>query len=885
MEEEASTVGQSEEKRHVNGMDSPSGPEAELILNDSGVSSLVLYETTWRFYLVGSNATQTVYRVLKIDRSEPRELDLSDDHVEYTEAQITNLISSLDEGNRTKHGKTGFGRRISAFALLGFVRFLEGYSMILVTKRRKVASVGYHSVYKIEDTETIPLAVDTGPLSPREQRYHKAFHSIDLSSNFYYSHTYDITHTLQHNMLITENLEKKSTGAPAWRFVWNEYLSKQVLAEVGTNWIVPVIHGYVCQSEITVFGRCVLLTVIGRRSNRFAGTRFLKRGSNSRGHVANEIEVEQIVHDTTYRNKRLTSFVQMRGSVPGFWSQEGSRMVPKPPISIDRVDPFWASASAHFTDLLGRYGAPICCLNLVKKRETKKHETLLTEELTNAISYLNQFLAEDEHIRYTGFDMSRANKRGVALDNLEIISRKLLRNVGFYCSFPELFCHLYRSDNFYGEVQRVPSEESLVQLSKNRLQRGVIRINCVDCLDRTNTAAFVVGKCVLGLQLYALALTDSPHLGFDTDAVQMLEDMFEDLGNVLAMQYGGSQLVHRVESYRQHGWGTNSKDWLRTVSRYYSNTFSDFDKQVSINLFLGVFEPPIHQGSHLWELQTDYFLHHPWIRDPAKHPRALSYTQWLTSDIARCLPVAQEDVQQSTTHYTSFDAFFSHYRGHQVDSLKEVFTFLIPSTETDYMPTSSSDPSPFTSRTRVFVPSVTAPSGDKFTDHPKPVLNSQFSEATLTTSDIDEDLVSSDEESDDEQLNRTKYPQSISSPEPAKTGFAAKFETFEEYYGQKLVEPSVKDKLLYENYANMSKNASKNSKRFGESLAYRVRSPSTHLTCTSAFKEDSVYEVALPVVSPESLRIYQDFVEKRTRNANLNTVADFDLYQKFISII
>lgn len=33
-----------------------------------------------------------------------------------------------------------------------------------------------------------------------EQRYVKMFQSIDLSSNFYFSYSYDITHTLQSNM-------------------------------------------------------------------------------------------------------------------------------------------------------------------------------------------------------------------------------------------------------------------------------------------------------------------------------------------------------------------------------------------------------------------------------------------------------------------------------------------------------------------------------------------------------------------------------------------------------------------------------------------------------------------------------------------------------------
>lgn len=51
-------------------------------------------------------------------------------------------------------------------------------------------------------------------------------------------------------------------------------------------------------------------------------------------------------------------------------------------------------------------------------------------------------------------------------------------------------------------------------------QTGVLRTNCVDCLDRTNTAQFMVGKCALAYQLYSLGLIDKPNLLFDTDAVR-----------------------------------------------------------------------------------------------------------------------------------------------------------------------------------------------------------------------------------------------------------------------------------------------------------------------------------------------------------------------------
>lgn len=53
----------------------------------------------------------------------------------------------------------------------------------------------------------------------------------------------------------------------------------------------------------------------------------------------------------------------------------------------------------------------------------------------------------------------------------------------------------------------------------------------MDCLDRTNAAQFVFGKRALGHQLYALGVVDSPDLAFDSDAVNMLTEMYHDHGD------------------------------------------------------------------------------------------------------------------------------------------------------------------------------------------------------------------------------------------------------------------------------------------------------------------------------------------------------------------
>ena len=63
------------------------------------------------------------------------------------------------------------------------------------------------------------------------------------------------------------------------------------------DWVLPIIHGFVDQGNVSIYGSPVLLTLIARRSNRYAGTRFLKRGANYDGDCANEVETEQIVAD------------------------------------------------------------------------------------------------------------------------------------------------------------------------------------------------------------------------------------------------------------------------------------------------------------------------------------------------------------------------------------------------------------------------------------------------------------------------------------------------------------------------------------------------------------------------------------------------------------
>jgi len=47
----------------------------------------------------------------------------------------------------------------------------------------------------------------------------------------------------------------------------------------------------------------------------------------------------------------------------------------------------------------------------LQKREKKKHESILSEEIVKSLQYLNQFLPPEHAIKYIGFDMARVSKR------------------------------------------------------------------------------------------------------------------------------------------------------------------------------------------------------------------------------------------------------------------------------------------------------------------------------------------------------------------------------------------------------------------------------------------------------------------------------------------
>jgi phosphatidylinositol 3,5-bisphosphate 5-phosphatase len=186
----------------------------------------LLYDTSSFYYLVGCDAMETYFRVLKLNRCviKPRSLEdvLTEDPVVYNKEDLKLVLEMIHEGNKSSGGLT---RVTIAYGLVGFVRFLDCYYFTLVTQKKKVGCIGSNFIYAVKAAEVFAIrppesAKDELSITKlwrsvnkkltktntdqAESRYMGLFQFIDISKDFFFSYSYDLTHSLQHNFAMSD---------------------------------------------------------------------------------------------------------------------------------------------------------------------------------------------------------------------------------------------------------------------------------------------------------------------------------------------------------------------------------------------------------------------------------------------------------------------------------------------------------------------------------------------------------------------------------------------------------------------------------------------------------------------------------------------------------
>nr|XP_023485803.1 synaptojanin-1 isoform X9 [Equus caballus] len=434
--------------------------------------------------------------------------------------------------------KGTYSKVLDAYGLLGVLRLNLGDTMlhylVLVTGCMSVGKIQESEVFRVTSTEFISLRID----SSDEDRISEVRKVLN-SGNFYFAWSASGV-SLDLSLNAHRSMQEHTTDN---RFFWNQSLHLH-LKHYGVNcddWLLRLMCGGVEIRTIYAAHKQAKACLISRLSCERAGTRFNVRGTNDDGHVANFVETEQVV----YLDDSVSSFIQIRGSVPLFWEQPGLQ-VGSHRVRMSRG--FEANAPAfdrHFRTLKNLYGKQI----IVNLLGSKEGEHMLSKAFQS-------HLKASEHaadIQMVNFDYHQMVKGGKAEKLHSVLKPQVQKflDYGF----------------FYFDGSEV-----------QRCQSGTVRTNCLDCLDRTNSVQAFLGLEMLTKQLEALGLAEKPQLV--TRFQEVFRSMWSVNGDSISKIYAGTGAL---EGKAKAG---KLKDGARSVTRTIQNNFFDSSKQEAIDVLL-----------------------------------------------------------------------------------------------------------------------------------------------------------------------------------------------------------------------------------------------------------------------------------------------------------
>jgi len=454
----------------------------------------------------------------------------------------------------------------NAYGILGIVVLqsengeAESYLM-LITGVEVVGTIQQIPVYRIVQTALVTF-------HPRNEYFYSQMPKPPFSMMkdfiesglFYFSLDYHLTHTQQRLAALDTESEPMHRLADR-RFFWNRFLARSFVNKRLDDFVTVVIRGNVAIAEgqhLPESRKECELAIISRLSCMRAGTRYNARGVNDNGDVGNFVESEQIL----ITSNRVSSFVQIRGSVPVFWEEPLLKSGHTPTLART-PEASTPAFKRHFDDLLGLYER-VHIINLLAK---KKKELVVAEAYEDQLTRWKGL--DSEKIRYTHFDFHAECAKGYEnisrLVNARIVKEDLVAHFGYFAKDPS-------SGNVLSQ------------------QHGIFRTNCLDCLDRTNVTQTALGREMLSLQIRD---SDGSN-GIVSDQTRLgvaLNEMWADNGDALSKAYTGTGAMK--SSYTRKGKHTLAgmlDDGLKSVTRFYINTFKDSDNQVAVDLFLGKIE-------------------------------------------------------------------------------------------------------------------------------------------------------------------------------------------------------------------------------------------------------------------------------------------------------
>lgn len=459
-----------------------------------------------------------------------------------------------------------------AFGVAGLTQLASGYALVLILAGENVGTLREHLVWKV--TKTAVLTDDTAAGADATLNSHyvrllkEAFNPVGAGRSLFFSFDADVTLTQQRYAALAADsaaqgkfLHERADS----RFYWNKHLTQKLVDEGAGRFAMLIMLASFHQMRAIRFGDYnASITLVARRAAQRAGVRHWRRGADPQGRVANFVETEQLIEMSSPKGNILSSFVQVRGSIPLMWSQIPNIKY-KPTTRIAPPETFAKAFDRHVTDLLDVY-KDVDAINLVNQHGSEGVLCQAYEEEAD------RFGKSTSGFRLISFDFHK-QCGATKYHNLEKLWREVegdFERWGFYAEGGE------------GGPTR---------------QGGVFRTNCIDCLDRTNVVQGLLGRKHLEHVLQrAGLLPEGTALQTAFPAVfNQFRVIWADHGDDISRQYAGTgALKSGFTRTGKRTYGGLVDDGVKSVTRYYLNNFTDGAKQDAIDFATGNFT--IKQG-------------------------------------------------------------------------------------------------------------------------------------------------------------------------------------------------------------------------------------------------------------------------------------------------
>ena len=430
-----------------------------------------------------------------------------------------------EELNLSRYTKLGH----AIYGILGLYT-LEGEDFVVVIKScESIGTVLNREVFQLGEVMFLSLKSGAFDDFTTSTNPGKEFMEYIASRHYYFSHSYDLTNRQQENVkgeIIWNNVKRE--------YMWNGFMMSSLLeyrlnlsADLQSSLdesgiFVVAIQGFV---DTKVIDLNFTMSLISRTNVDRIGTRFETRGVDYNGNVANFVESETIVESDT----RIYSVVVIRGSIPVFWTQEGIQLKGHN-IQLD------AKSESENIQAMKKH------LERVRESYRNIHIVDLVDQQTTSSEYAlsqkyNHTLdAVGIPAKKTTWDF-HAECPGGNFDNIENLTPIIERDVEDFGIFA------------FDRVTNTPIS----------FQEGVFRVNCIDCLDRTNVIKAFITNTIMHKHLgESKSILESPFF------ISTFNVMWADNGDAISLHYAGT--------------GAMKSDFTRTGVRTLSGKAQDFGK-------------------------------------------------------------------------------------------------------------------------------------------------------------------------------------------------------------------------------------------------------------------------------------------------------------------